>query len=703
MALDCIQYKSYIESILMMLVLEYLLIRSEKIRDRISLVAASISGIAAFILYESTNASGFYWGDAGEFMAVSKVLGIGHAYGHPLFWLLGRISMLLAPSNPADAMNTLVALFSAASCALITLIIMEWMDTKHHPTQRLIVSVSISGLFMTSLTFWTQASYTEVYNVQTFFVALSILHFQRYVFQKNRISSLIISAFFFGLSVTLGMYVLILLLIPAIYFLFSWNKIPNRFSTLFLAGLFCILGLTVWLYLPLRSALHPPFLYSRIDSLRQFWDYLSRADFMTPDLAGTAGVKYVLGESVILIYKNIGAWGFFLILAVIPGIIRFRKNLPLLSGFILTAITFYSVSVLLLPRTLTFFQMIGMEVYFIPLYLVLLPVMTIGANWLLAHVRTCFVFLFLIPAMTQLMQNIQDVNISKADLAPSFKSYLVETIPPDATVHPRSDELLHPLFFSSILENAPDYGILPPRYEKESYSDLVNGNSQNNLYFEVDRHFIQTVKQINRFHLAGPLVTAHTDSTTIQALEHGFVERFSFNPSEVNTLTRQDRFTFGMLWMNRAAYWFNRYKRSEQNQNGYRQNALAAYTQAALLDDFSYLGAFSAAMLSQMLLESNQTDQAEVLANKSIGIHPFIREAWLTRYGSAVRKQNYQEAVHILQRIIQDTPGNPGDYLELSRLMLYLKNKRKAIQYYHQGIRNGAPPDSALGNKLGIH
>ena len=45
-----------------------------------------LCGALTLLLYELTNAPGLFWGDAGEFIAVSKTLGIGHPYGHPLFW-----------------------------------------------------------------------------------------------------------------------------------------------------------------------------------------------------------------------------------------------------------------------------------------------------------------------------------------------------------------------------------------------------------------------------------------------------------------------------------------------------------------------------------------------------------------------------------------------------------------------------------------
>ncbi len=40
--------------------------------------------LSAYLVYELTNAQGLFWGDGGEFIAVSNTLGIRHPYGHPL-------------------------------------------------------------------------------------------------------------------------------------------------------------------------------------------------------------------------------------------------------------------------------------------------------------------------------------------------------------------------------------------------------------------------------------------------------------------------------------------------------------------------------------------------------------------------------------------------------------------------------------------
>lgn len=667
-------------------------------------LASLISGGLAFVLYELTNAPGFFWGDSGEFMAVSKVLGIGHAYGHPLFWLLGRISMLILPSDPSGAMNTLVALFSAGTCSIVSLTVLQWIGKEESNRIRLILSVSVTGLFMGSLTFWTQASYTEVYNVQAFFICLSFFLLNQSVLENNRIKPLLCSAYFLGIASTLGMYAAIWLILPFGMMIMNRKQTSaTKFRLFTLFGAFFILGLTVWIYLPVRSSLNPPFMYQPIDSFSDLLHYLRRAQFMSSNLAGSTGIRYVLQKIPQFLIKNLGALGLLFIFLSVPGTIKYKKSRTLFTGYCAAVLTFYLISVLLLPRSLTFVQMIGMEVYFLSVYIALIPLIARGAFFLMRFLREGFVYLFLILFILQIIQNFQTVDISEKHHASAFQQYLVEMLPRDATLYPYTDEILHPIYHACLVkELSPDFGILTPDPENRSYSEILNGPNQKLHFYDIDQQFISKVRRINRFKLAGPLVTADADSHLIHRMENEFVRQFLFDQKEVATLNRQDRFAFGMFWMNRGAYWFNRYKRTSSDSDECLVRAVSAYQQAALLDDFTYLGAFSAGMLAQLIWESGRFDKADQLARKSRSIHPYARPAWFVRYRMAIQNRAYQQALEILKGMSEIPPRRPHDYFELANLNLYLNNLKDARMYYYQGIRCGAPPDSLLASRLGI-
>lgn len=60
------------------------------------------------------------WRDAGEMSVAAATLGVAHPTGYPLYVLLARLASLIPLGNPAYRLNLLSAVAGAAACALIT-------------------------------------------------------------------------------------------------------------------------------------------------------------------------------------------------------------------------------------------------------------------------------------------------------------------------------------------------------------------------------------------------------------------------------------------------------------------------------------------------------------------------------------------------------------------------------------------------------
>jgi hypothetical protein len=121
--------------------------------------------------------------------------------------------------------------------------------------------VTAALAFAFSPVFWSQAVIAEVYTLNAFFVALIIYLLSHCA--KTRTSSsgpcLFYSlALFYGLS--LGNHLSMLLLLPAGLLLALRGEFRHfrKRKTLTTASAFVLLGLSVYLYLPLRAAQHPP-------------------------------------------------------------------------------------------------------------------------------------------------------------------------------------------------------------------------------------------------------------------------------------------------------------------------------------------------------------------------------------------------------------------------------------------------------------
>lgn len=272
-------------------------------------------------------------GDSGELSGAGTTLGIAHSPGYPLYCIFGRIFTFLFPfANPAYRMNLMSLFFGSLTCVLVYLIIFSL-------TQRILPAI-ISALTLNFVRiFWLQSLVSEVFTLNTFFAALLIYIFLNW-YQGLGIQYFYLFSFLSGLG--LGNHHTLIFLLPGfVYLIFKGyqgiareikgnqgeKKIPLliRAIPLFPIGfLFFLLGLSVYLYLPIRSLQEPLFDWEDPQTLDRFWGLITRARYGTFQLAQGGGTRLNLD----LLLK--GLFFFFYILneALTPlGIVFFFLGL----------------------------------------------------------------------------------------------------------------------------------------------------------------------------------------------------------------------------------------------------------------------------------------------------------------------------------------------------------------------------------------
>jgi hypothetical protein len=249
------------------------------------LFSKTFSGFLLFLfflaIYALTLCPTVFWWDSGEFIANIAVLGIPHRPGFPIYILLGKLFSFLPFLNLALRVNFLSALFSASSLlvlyfAFLELLSMFFPKTEQRKTQT-IISASASLLVLGfSYSFWIQAVRAEVYSLGLLFFALLLFLSLRYI---RTLHPKYILLFFFIFGLGLGNHHLSLLsTAPALFFLLLGSKahhrsvIPNRSSVISLRRLpvlvlFFLLGLSVYLYLPIRSSSNPVLAWGNTQSV----------------------------------------------------------------------------------------------------------------------------------------------------------------------------------------------------------------------------------------------------------------------------------------------------------------------------------------------------------------------------------------------------------------------------------------------------
>lgn len=150
----------------------------QPVGERYFYAGALISFFVSLVVYVMTmGPSAAFW-DAGEFIASSYILGIPHSPGTPLYVLLGRVFTLLPlPLSIAAKVNLISVLTGAAGVLFAYLLAVRFLDAILGRSETVldtvikVVGALVGALFLTfSNTYWSNATEAEVYALSAFFM-----------------------------------------------------------------------------------------------------------------------------------------------------------------------------------------------------------------------------------------------------------------------------------------------------------------------------------------------------------------------------------------------------------------------------------------------------------------------------------------------------------------------------------------------------
>lgn len=221
--------------------------------------------------------------DTGEMVVNSHTLGVAHPPGYPLYTLLGKAVQQIPLGNPAYRVNLLSALSSAGVgvCLWFLLVAGGWGGMAW-------VAV---GLWASSPVFWELSSVSEMY-APALLGMLGILLLARRCGESPSPRLWLAMAFVMGLAC--GVRTDFVLLGPALLY---WYGVNRPRVPLWALAAFGLLGLSVFLYLPVRSAQQPWVDWNNPEVLGNFMNsLLRRTHGGTLDLLSKsygAGVNFV--------------------------------------------------------------------------------------------------------------------------------------------------------------------------------------------------------------------------------------------------------------------------------------------------------------------------------------------------------------------------------------------------------------------------
>jgi hypothetical protein len=255
---------------------------------RLSRFALSLALIP--VLYGLTLASTIVWGDPTEYTFVAHVLGIAHPPGYAFFTLAGKLFQTLVPFGDIPQRMHLVSaaaatVSAAAVYATVRLVAADVLAGRGGPAAAPILAL-LAGLFAAfALAFgadvWQHAIHANPHIVTAAFLVVNCFLLTRWAVRSSAprtAGSANRWLFAFSLSAGLGVthHPLTVFGFPAyaLFILLVRPRIWREWRTLLGMVAFALLGLAVWLYFPIRSAMDPLFGPSTMNTLDGFLDHV---------------------------------------------------------------------------------------------------------------------------------------------------------------------------------------------------------------------------------------------------------------------------------------------------------------------------------------------------------------------------------------------------------------------------------------------
>ena len=450
------------------------------------------------VIYLLTISHSISFIDTGELATVCYTPGIAHPTGYPLYTLIGRIFTLLSLGTPIFSLN-LLSLFLVSFANLILfflfLKILELLfpDAKNNLLQYLsFISVLI---FSFTPTLWSQATSNEVYGLNFF---LTIVLFYILILKINlrnkdktlkseRFSYL----FFFLYGLSFGNHLSTLLLFPGFIFLFFsiYGKSIFQLKRLFLFLSFFLLGLSIYLYLPIRSSCNPTLNWGEPSTLSNFKRHVTGWQYQVWMFSESAQVLWDNFRNYLHIFYS--QFPFYLVPWIFLGFVFLLKiNLKLLV-FLLLIFLFnilYGIN----------YNIADIDPYFLPSFLVASIWMVCGIAFLFESLYrknkilsslwlVLAVLLFILPLLN-LFRNYSKQDHSKSYFAYDYADNILRSVKKDPIILTKNWDHYSPWLYLRFVENKrPDVRFLDTElsrrswylnYLKNNYSELYNKSEQ---------------------------------------------------------------------------------------------------------------------------------------------------------------------------------------------------------------------------------
>lgn len=393
--------------------------------------------------------------DNGELIASSVLLGISHPTGYPLFTVLGYLwSLVPLPFSKVIQMNLLSAIYVSFSSVLLFYTIRLFLEkfnykikkknltkSKKNPfyyeiqnfnlqlAQINIIALVTSLTYFSAITIWQQANSYEVYSLQLLLFSLFLYFTTKIYFNKQSDTKKLwyISAFIWGLMLT--NHLIAIWLAPALlwlYFINSEEKFrfdKSKLPQLIILAIFVAIPLSLYLYLPVRSAMLPEINWGWVHrSFDKFLYHLSGKQYQVWMFSDNS----VAGKNLSTFFSLLPyQFGFVGIIFLLIGFWYGFKNkiMGIFLGLSLAFTILYSMN----------YNIFDIENYFVTPYMLLMILMALGLAAISQKIGK-YTILFLVIPLLNILINFSEGNRSQDIAVNEYCNNLLKHIDKDAVI-----------------------------------------------------------------------------------------------------------------------------------------------------------------------------------------------------------------------------------------------------------------------------
>jgi tetratricopeptide (TPR) repeat protein len=249
-----------------------------------------------FTIYTSSLAPTFNSDDSPETSTAYFTLGIQHPPGYPLATVIGRIFMNIPLATPAFRANLMALFFSLLTAFLvfkISFMLISGIKFGEKNSGAVALPLLAAALYLFSGSDWLQGIIGKgsIYALNAFLLSVCIYFLIRI---KEGSKNFYMFAFIYGISMG-NHWTSMAVILPAIlYFVFAERKYLNA-RVIFAAMLFFLIGLSIYLYVPIRNITGPVYAWGDVKTLKDFLWLISRAQY------SGAGIDHSLRHTLILL------------------------------------------------------------------------------------------------------------------------------------------------------------------------------------------------------------------------------------------------------------------------------------------------------------------------------------------------------------------------------------------------------------------